>query len=74
MARHSTPSTRDLMSSHNTGAGKGDADRSPGWRDGYEEIDWKRDLENDGFTQVGHGRYRKVYGPKSSFEEIPTGN
>jgi hypothetical protein len=24
-----------------TGAGKGDADRSPGWRNHYEDIDWR---------------------------------
>jgi hypothetical protein len=53
-----------------SGAGKGDADRSPGWRDNYDDIDFKRDVEHDGFTQIGHGRHRKVYGPPPSAPEV----
>jgi hypothetical protein len=43
------------LSSHNIGAGKGDHDRSPGWRDHYDEIDW-------GVRTSGHtGRTLTVY-------------
>ena len=61
--------SRDLFPG--TGAGKGDADRSPNWRDHYNEIDWQRkpvhtfdvapDLWSDGFRKVGANRLRKVY-------------
>ncbi len=51
------------LSSHNTGAGKGDKDRSPGWRNNYEEINWNKN--NDGFVQVRPGRLRKVYGRRN---------
>lgn len=42
------------------GAGKGDVDRSPGWREHYDEINWPR--SNDGFEQLGVKRQRKRYG------------
>ncbi len=42
------------------GPGKGDKDRSPGWRKNYEDIDWKRDQQPDGFRQYSTGK-RKVY-------------
>lgn len=37
--------TRDLGIS---GAGKGDAERSPGWRDHYDEIWWPANISDDG--------------------------
>jgi hypothetical protein len=40
--------------------GKGDADRSPGWRHNYSEIDWGI-LEAEGFERIGPGRIRKTY-------------
>lgn len=54
-------------------AGKGDQDRSPGWRDNYDEIDWGHHPvvfeEHRGARQV------KRYGPKPSavitFNPIP---
>lgn len=51
---------RDLLASH-TGAGKGDADRSPLWRNHYEEIAWEKD-KTPGFKTVAPGVSRKVYG------------
>jgi hypothetical protein len=55
------------LSSHNTGAGKGDGDRSPKWRDHYDEIDWgfehyNQVAEGEGFERVSAGRLRKRYG------------
>lgn len=62
-----------------TGSGKGDADRSPGWREHYDDINWNapewkpgealRDI-NNGFREVGRNRIRKVYGqaPPVMFE------
>lgn len=47
--------TRDL-GLRGTGAGKGDADRSPGWRDQYQNITWP-----DG-AKAGVKRFKKVYG------------
>jgi hypothetical protein len=32
------PTERDLLASH--GCGKGDKERSPGWRANYEDINW----------------------------------
>lgn len=46
--------TRDL-GLRGTGAGKGDADRSPGWRNHYEEINWPSGGK-------GPKKFRKVYG------------
>ena len=59
--------SRDLMPDH-SGAGKGDADRSPGWRDHYDEIEWGSGMRYPsdncpvGFFPIGPKRYRKVYG------------
>lgn len=63
MPRNSGQSNRDLLSAHGA-AGKGDADRSPGWRDNYGEVSGvgTRPTEAEGFRRVGSGRYRKVYG------------
>lgn len=63
---------RDVGLNHpGTGSGKGDADRSPGWREHYDDINWNapewkpgeplRDI-NNGFREVGRNRIRKVYG------------
>ena len=41
------------------GAGKGDADRSPRWRDHYDEVAWPK--SDDGFTRTGN-RQVKRYG------------
>jgi hypothetical protein len=46
------------------GSGKGDADRSPGWRDKYDDINWRRKNEDDGFRRIG-SRLIKLYGPKA---------
>ena len=47
-----------------TGAGKGDKDRSPGWRDNYDEVNWgKREpSEIDGFIRKGNKqiKYYKI--------------
>ncbi len=43
------------------GAGKGDKDRSPGWRANYDEVDFHRD-QSDGFTRRGN-RLVKCYTP-----------
>lgn len=51
--------TRDL--GMGSGAGKGDSDRSPGWREHYDEIDWHRDFVETDFVRKG-GRLVKRYG------------
>lgn len=46
------------------GAGKGDVDRSPGWRDHYDEVAWTegdKRAEGNGFTRKG-GKLVKRYG------------
>jgi len=52
------------------GAGKGDTDRSPGWRANYDEISWPVNINDDGslrrrvddtFFRVGSGKLRKRY-------------
>jgi len=47
------------MESLNHGPGKGDKDRSPGWRKNWESIDWQRG-KPDGFRRYSTGK-RKVY-------------
>jgi hypothetical protein len=42
-------------------AGKGDADRSPGWRNHYHEVNWGSGTASR-FESVGPKRIRKVYG------------
>lgn len=39
-----------------SGAGKGDAERSPGWRKNYDAIDWPSGGK-------GPKKFRKIYGP-----------
>lgn len=46
------------------GAGKGDKERSSGWRNFYDEIDFHRGAEDDGFKPVGLKRIRKTYALK----------
>ena len=48
------------------GAGKGDSDRSPGWRDNYPEINWPG---VDGLEEKSAGRFIKYYGPSKSTAE-----
>lgn len=54
----------------NSGAGKGDKDRSPGWRDHYDEIDWGviDPFIADGTYKIIRkgGKVIKKYGKKSS--------
>lgn len=51
-------------------SGKGDADRSPGWRENYDEIGWPAHINVDGsvskavdqtFTKLGPSHYVKKY-------------
>jgi len=53
----------------NHGAGKGDKDRSPGWRRNYAEIRWG--ISDAGFVRVGHGRMFKRYGGAAKQPEPP---
>jgi hypothetical protein len=50
-------------------AGKGSADRSPGWRDKYDDIAWPdggaKRHEGDGFVKRG-GKLVKQYGPSEA--------
>lgn len=39
--------------------GKGDADRSPGWREEYDTIAWPDGAKN------GVKKFKKVYGPQA---------
>jgi hypothetical protein len=55
MPKNSGHTKRDLFPA--TGAGKGDADRSPGWREHYDEIQWSPRQPAE------PKRFRKVYGP-----------
>lgn len=52
------------------GAGKGDADRSPGWRDQYDTVNWPH--SDEGFEQVSEHRKVKRYGPREAtkFETV----
>lgn len=46
------------------GAGKGDGDRSPGWRDKYHDVNWPDggiNKSEEGFVRKG-GKLIKVYG------------
>jgi hypothetical protein len=57
-------SSRDLFPGH--GAGKGDAERSPGWRENYPEINWPG---VSGLKEVKPGHFRKVYGSQPITQE-----
>lgn len=70
MPHNSGPAKRDMLDSH--GAGKGDADRSPKWREHYDEVEWGqkyKGLNQPGFESIGPGRIRKTYGPVVSRPE-----
>ena len=69
MAHRSGPTKRDLFPG--TGAGKGDADRSPKWRDHYDEINWT-ESDDSVWTEVRPGRYRKIYGTTEIREARPS--
>lgn len=60
MARNSGQTQRHLLESH--GAGKGDADRSPGWREQYDTVAWPHD--DAGFERVGTHKQVKRYGQR----------
>jgi hypothetical protein len=45
------------------GAGKGDQERSTGWRQHFHTIAWDA-TKAEGFEQVGPKRMRKKYGSK----------
>lgn len=49
----------------NNGAGKGDADRSPGWREHYDEIDWGGFAVN---LDEGHKNFRITKPVDATFE------
>jgi len=49
------------MDELNHSAGKGDKERSPGWRRNYDEIDFHRSEATDGFARRGN-RLVKAYG------------
>ena len=57
------------MNELNHTPGKGDKDRSPGWRDHYEEIDFHRD-QPDGFAHRGN-RMVKAYGGRIAKFNFP---
>lgn len=55
--------TRDF-GLHRTGAGKGDKERSPGWRKNYDEINWGAEHPKE------NRRFHKKYGPHQEPKEI----
>jgi hypothetical protein len=75
MAHKSGQPRRDLLSAHNTGAGKGDAPRtnlgSQAWRDGYDSIDWSGSVT--AFERVGPHKTIKRYGPSGKPDEFVHG-
>lgn len=63
MPKNSAPGNRSLLNHQN---GKGSADRSPGYRAFYDNIDFKRgETPDDGFKRVSPARIRKVYGAQT---------
>lgn len=54
--------TRDLGIS-GSGAGKGDSDRSPGWRQHYDEIRWEHGVIDDPAFKRRGNKLVKRYGP-----------
>ena len=79
MAHNSGPTKRDMFQSH--GAGKGSGDRSPGWREHYDEIAWTRAYDTGpdgdkavpaGFIEVAPKHYRKSYGEPANQPSAPT--
>lgn len=58
------------MNELNHGAGKGDKDRSPGWRKNYDEIDWQRGAPKpNGFRRHSKG-IRKTYRKEPAVETV----
>ena len=53
------------MNEFNHGPGKGDKDRSPGWRRNYDEINWPVDLTKETFKRRGN-KLIKTYGNNKS--------
>lgn len=54
--------------------GKGDADRSPGWRDHYDDISWPdggKRQSSDGFSRRG-GKLVKRYGTAEQPKPVDT--
>jgi hypothetical protein len=75
MPRNSGKTNRDLLSSHPGQNGKGSADRSPGWREHYDEINWG--AAHGAKMPGGFLRFRKTYGkrlelhtPPNNYDEI----
>jgi len=57
---NTSTSTRDI-GLPSSGAGKGDKDRSPGWRNNYDEIQWtEKENKWAGFRRGSMG-FRKIY-------------
>lgn len=56
------------MNELNHGPGKGDKDRSPGWRTNYDGIDWGDRSKPNGFRRGSMGQ-RKKY---PNFSSSPT--
>jgi hypothetical protein len=69
MAYNSGQTKRDMFASH--GAGKGDADRSPGWRGHYDDVEWPH--SDAGFETLPSGKQVKRYGAPAAviFERGP---
>lgn len=63
---------RSLLGAHQNG--KGDADRSPGYRKHYDEIDFTSTSTDDGFIRVNRSRIRKHYGAQRSYPTIAGGD
>lgn len=73
MQRHKRRGNGD-RSFQSTGAGKGSADRSPGWREHYHEVLWPDggrgiNILDDGFEQHG-SRLVKHYGVREPEKNI----
>jgi hypothetical protein len=58
--------SRDLFSSHGS-AGKGDRERSSGWRDRY---DLPPSGDMTGWRRVGPSKWRKVYGASRAAVQV----
>lgn len=65
MRRRNTGLTDRNMFNNTHGAGKGDTDRSPNWREHYDEVQWpdggKAHSEGNGFVRRG-AKLVKKYG------------
>lgn len=61
---------RSLLGAHQNG--KGSAERSPGFRKNYDDIDFTQ--PSDGFVRVNRSRIRKIYGAAKSYPTIAGGD